>query len=85
MKEAYFWIVSYDIKDNRRRNHVSRELKNYGTRVQYSVFECLMPDEKARELTEKLESIIEDKEDSVRFYKICESCHRKISVYGRGK
>lgn len=81
----YFWIISYDIRENKRRNQVARELKNYGTRVQYSVFECLIPNEKAQKLTAKLEQVIDHKEDSIRFYKICESCQNKIFVCGQGK
>jgi CRISPR-associated protein Cas2 len=37
-----FIVVSYDISHDRRRARLSRELKNFGTRVQYSVFECVL-------------------------------------------
>jgi CRISPR-associated endonuclease Cas2 len=34
------YVVSYDIADDARRVRVHATLRNYGTRVQYSVFEC---------------------------------------------
>ncbi len=84
MKEKLFWVISYDIKDDRRRTHVAKRLKDYGTRVQYSVFECILPEEKFRELINRLRKFVEE-EDSIRFYKICENCRKKIFIYGRGK
>lgn len=35
-----FYIISYDIPDDGRRNKLAKVLKGFGTRVQYSVFEA---------------------------------------------
>jgi CRISPR-associated endonuclease Cas2 len=35
-----FLVVAYDVTHDRRRTRVVKILKNYGERVQYSVFEC---------------------------------------------
>jgi CRISPR-associated protein Cas2 len=40
-----FYLVSYDIPDDRRRTRLAKLLKDYGGRVQYSVFECLLNQE----------------------------------------
>jgi CRISPR-associated protein Cas2 len=32
-------VVCYDVVDDRRRNRIFKLLKDYGRRVQYSVFE----------------------------------------------
>ena len=37
-----FILVTYDIKDDKKRNKVCNILKDYGNRVQYSVFECYL-------------------------------------------
>lgn len=37
-----FYLISYDIPDDRRRVRVAKTLKDYGDRVQYSVFECIL-------------------------------------------
>ena len=34
------YTVAYDITDDKRRNRVAKILKDFGTRIQYSVFEC---------------------------------------------
>ena len=33
------YLVCYDIRDERRLKRVGKMMKDYGTRVQYSVFE----------------------------------------------
>ena len=33
-------MIAYDISEDRIRYRVAKILENYGTRVQYSVFEC---------------------------------------------
>lgn len=35
-----FVVVSYDIKNDKRRRKVMKLMEGYGERVQYSVFEC---------------------------------------------
>ena len=85
MKNSFFWVISYDIKDNKRRNSIAQELKNHGKRVQYSVFECLLPNEKALKLIKKIERLIDSKQDSIRYYKLCETCRSKIMILGKGK
>jgi CRISPR-associated protein Cas2 len=77
-------IITYDIADEKRLRKVATLMKDYGTRVQRSVFECLIEERQLVELTSKLMKIIEISEDSTRFYKICGSCQEKIQVIGKG-
>ena len=37
-----FYVVVYDIPNDKRRKKVSDLLEGYGQRVQYSVFECTL-------------------------------------------
>ena len=39
-----YFVVSYDISDDKRRTKIHNTLKSYGQRVQYSVFECDLTD-----------------------------------------
>jgi len=64
----YFWVVCYDIANNRRRYQVMRTLEGYGRRVQYSVFECELTNARLDRLERALVRVINDKEDSIRFY-----------------
>ena len=79
-----FITVSYDIRDDRRRNQVLNILKDYGTNVQYSVFECNLTQEQLNTLKKKIESIIKMDEDNVRFYLLCGACKDKVIVVGQG-
>ena len=76
-----FIVVSYDIVDDKRRRNVSNFLLDYGTRVQKSVFECVVDEYRYIEIKQRIEQIIDMEDDSVRFYSICED---KIGVIGRG-
>jgi CRISPR-associated protein Cas2 len=80
-----FVVVSYDIPEDKRRLKVAKELENYGNRVQYSVFECNLQEDKLKEMCETLLSIIKQQEDSLRVYRLCESCLKKVKIYGTGE
>ena len=49
-----FWIITYDIADDRRRHRVASELANFGERVQYSVFECHVSLDQVKELQRRV-------------------------------
>lgn len=78
-----FLVISYDIPDNKRRLKIANLLLNYGAeRVQYSVFECHITERNLTVLRRKLQRVLEDAEDSVRFYSLCENCQPKIELMG---
>ena len=80
-----FYIVSYDIPDNRRRTRVAKTMLDFGQRVQYSVFECIINDDKLLEkMTAKLGKIVTE-EDSVRIYALCRKCEKVVKVLGSGR
>ena len=79
-------MVSYDIVDDRTRLKVMKFLKDFGTRVQLSVFECDLPDEKHfRRMKQGVEELINKREDRVRYYPICKSCLKKTVISGWGE
>ncbi len=78
-------IIAYDIKDDKRRNRVARTMKDYGTRVQYSVFECNLEDKIFDKMKDRLSSVIDMEEDNIRIYKLCNACKGSIYVFGSGK
>ncbi|MEO0129902.1 MAG: CRISPR-associated endonuclease Cas2 [candidate division WOR-3 bacterium] len=79
-----FIVVSYDISDDQRRRRVFNICKDYGTHVQYSVFECNLDSIQLRRMHGRIQSVIDATEDNVRFYILCESCKGKIMVEGSG-
>lgn len=80
-----FTIISYDIVDDRRRTKVMKLLKGYGTRVQYSVFECLLSTSELFKLGRELRELIDPNTDSVRCYQLDVAAVQRIAIYGIGK
>lgn len=80
-----FVVVSYDIPDDRRRGRVCKVLKDYGERVQYSVFECVLRPEDLQRLRQRLKPLLAPEADDVRFYRLCETCRRKAVTWSKKK
>ena len=77
------YVVSYDITSDRRRNKIAKTLEGYGTRIQYSVFECRLTEKKYKEMYRKLMQLMTDEEDgSIRIYSVCGNCEGKIRMIG---
>ena len=79
------YLVSYDITDNRRRTRLAKALKDFGDRVQYSVFECLLDKGLRDKMEERIVSIICQEEDNVRIYSLCAACEKAITIIGQGE
>lgn len=79
------YIVSYDITDTRRRTKLAKTLEDFGDRVQYSVFECILDSNLLNKMVARIKRIVLEKDDSVRVYTICANCERVIKVIGQGK
>lgn len=82
MKAQIKYLITYDIKDNKRRCLVANELQGYGRRIQYSVFECFLSDSNLKNLVKKIEEII-DKDDNVRIYPINKIRDEEIIEIGK--
>jgi CRISPR-associated protein Cas2 len=66
-------LVTYDVstesKEGRRRlRRIAKACESYGQRVQFSVFECSLPEALWVELRAKLLRLFDPDEDSLRFY-----------------
>lgn len=77
-----FYVVAYDISDDKRRQKIADLLEGYGQRVQYSVFECFLNASKYKELTVKVRKIVKIPEDSVRFYPLSRQSLSQIETLG---
>ena len=83
-------LITYDVntetKEGRRRlRHVAISCKNYGQRVQFSVFECTVNDFQYEELKSKLQKIIDPKLDSIRIYNLSSSRELCLECFGIDK
>jgi len=75
-----FIVVVYDISDDRRRTRLHNTLKNFGTPVQYSVFECLVDGKQLEKMKKAIRRVIKPRRDRVRFYYLCQTCLTKTEV-----
>jgi len=79
-----FYSVCYDVKDNARRLKLAKVLKDFGTRVQLSVFEAELDDKKLERLKNRIRKILNEAEDTLRLYPLCAACMARIEVLGQG-
>ncbi len=80
-----FWIIAYDISHDKRRNKVAKVLENFGTRCNYSVFECLLTESAFAKMQSRLNKIIDTSQDSILYYYLCKSCIPKKTVHGKSQ
>jgi len=82
-------LVSYDVANNedgsRRLRKVAKICSNYGQRVQYSVFECLVDPGQWALLRNKLLEEINEEYDSLRFYFLGANWKRRVEHIGAKK
>lgn len=82
-----FVLVSYDVSisspgGKRRLRRVAKTCLNYGQRVQFSIFECVVEPAQWVVLKNQLESIIDADYDSLRFYYLGSNWKRKVEHIG---
>jgi CRISPR-associated protein Cas2 len=75
-------VISYDIADNSRLLKAAKEVENFGSRVQKSVFECYLEEEQLSEIRRILADIIDKETDHVRYYRICRKDEEKVILLG---
>lgn len=61
------YIVTYDIRNDKRLRKVFKICKGYGSHLQYSVFECDLDGAERTAMEEDLKSVLNQKEDQVLF------------------
>ncbi len=80
-------LVSYDVstKDKGgpgRLRRVAKVCKDYGQRVQYSVFECMVDPTQWTVMRQKLIDLIKPDKDSLRFYFLGSNWKRRVEHIG---
>ncbi|RMG54054.1 MAG: CRISPR-associated endonuclease Cas2 [Gammaproteobacteria bacterium] len=74
-----WYLVCFDISDDRVRTRLGKLLLRHGYRVQESVFEiAVATPAQLRELRRQVLHLIED-ENEVRFYRLCRDCRQASS------
>ncbi len=82
-----FVVIAYDVstetrEGKRRLRRIASECKNFGQRVQQSVFECTVNPMEYETLVRRLLEIINKKEDRLRIYRLTAPKEKHIEIYG---
>ncbi len=82
-----FVLVSYDVATSepggpRRLRRVAKVCKNFGQRVQFSVFECIVDPAQWTALRQRLISEIDPDADSLRFYFLGANWRHRVEHVG---
>jgi len=82
-----FVLVSYDVATSepggqRRLRRVAKACKNYGQRVQFSVFECIVDPAQWTMLRQCLEAEIDPETDSLRYYFLGSNWRHRVEHVG---
>ncbi len=82
-----FVLVSYDVATSdpggqKRLRRVAKACKNYGQRVQFSVFECIVDPAQWTRLRQRLITEINPEKDSLRFYFLGSNWRHRVEHVG---
>ena len=82
-----FVLVSYDVATpdkagQKRLRRVAKACKNYGQRVQYSIFECIVDPAQWATLRQRLIDEIDPEQDSLRFYFLGSNWKHRVEHIG---
>lgn len=84
MKLRRLLQVTYDIQKDTVRNDLIETLIFYGLhRIQYSVFQGIIPEGDKAELLKVLQSLEISHRDTIQVLDLCEHCVKKVFVVGR--
>ena len=82
-----FVLITYDVAvsnegGTRRLRRVARACKDWGQRVQFSVFECIVDPAQWTILKSRLIKEMDEKKDSMRFYFLGSNWKNKVEHVG---
>ena len=68
--ERHKYLVTYDVREPQRLTRLHKRLKDWGTPVQYSVFEAILTGAEAEHMWMMVRSTIDEKSDWVALYRL---------------
>lgn len=83
-----FVLITYDVNITspngaKRLRNVAKACIDFGKRVQNSVFECILTEAQLVMLRNKLNTIIDSEQDSIRFYILGKNWKNKVDTIGK--
>ena len=83
MKKIFLFYIMVSLNKNSitkmwKIKKISKILEKYGTRINYSVFECMFTDRQFQKIQINLERWINRRYDTVVYYPMCINCYTRI-------
>ncbi|MGL4607987.1 MAG: CRISPR-associated endonuclease Cas2 [Eubacteriaceae bacterium] len=86
MENRRYYLVAYDISNNKLRSKVKKRLEKYGYRIQFSVFKCRLTEKNRFRMLIELESLIDNFSEnslkSIQIYPLCQKCENESIQLG---
>ena len=83
-------LVCYDVSTEtpagrKRLRKVAQVCKDFGQRVQYSVFECTVSETNRERLRQRLLQVIDPAEDNLRIYQLAGNREEVVEAHGKDR
>jgi len=85
MNNKQFCVVVYDISNDKRRTRLHNALLDFGTPVQFSVFECWLTKDQVKKMRVKVNKVIRPRKDHLRYYYLCAACVERVQTSQAGE
>jgi CRISPR-associated protein Cas2 len=72
-----WFLISYDVRNEKRLRKVAQIMEGHGQRIQYSVFRAHLSDRGLERLRWELGKVMDSK-DGLLIIELCDACVRKI-------
>jgi len=72
-----WFLISYDVRNEKRLRKVAQIMEGHGQRIQYSVFRAHLSDRGLERLRWELGKVMDSK-DGLLIMELCDACVRKI-------
>ena len=78
-------LVCYDISNPRRIRRKAKIIKEYGTRVQKSIFEVSLSQKSFLVMVRRIKKELNLDIDGVKFFPLCGECDKRNDIIGVGE
>ena len=79
MNDNKMWyLLAYDVRDDKRLRRTAKHLEGYGVRIQYSLFRCRLSERQLERLRWELARIMTE-EDDLLIIGLCQACGSRIN------
>jgi len=80
MKHKQLYLIAYDIHDDKKRTRLASKLEDLGgQRINYSVFELMLPPRHYPAFEQEMQDLTEAEEDRIAIYPVCRSCYSRAA------